>query len=53
MPESAQGASVSATFLQASPGDYAGPNQCRTCHKPEFTEYEKTAHGKVAVPGKS
>ena len=53
MPESAQGPSVSTTFLQTSPGDYAGTNQCRTCHKPEFTEYEKTAHGKVTVPGKS
>lgn len=53
MPESAQGTSVSAKFLEGSPADYAGINECRSCHKPEFREYEKTAHAKIAVPGKS
>jgi predicted CXXCH cytochrome family protein len=52
LPESAQGTSVSAKFLQGSPADYAGPDRCRSCHKPEFREYEKTVHGKITVPDK-
>jgi predicted CXXCH cytochrome family protein len=53
MPESTTGPSVSQSFLKADPSEYAGINECRSCHKPEYTEYEKTAHAKVAVPGKS
>jgi predicted CXXCH cytochrome family protein len=53
LPESAQGASVSAKFVEGSATDYAGINECKSCHKPEFTEYEKTAHAKVSVPGKN
>ncbi len=44
MPEAAQGTSVSAKFLEGKPTDYAGMNECRSCHKPEFRQYEKTAH---------
>lgn len=53
LPESTQGPSVAATFLVGSPDQYAGIEECRSCHKPEYREYEKTAHAKVTVPGKS
>src|SRR5690349_15718871 len=53
MPESTQGTSVSATFLEGDPADYTGTERCRSCHKPEFTVYAKTAHAKVSAPGKS
>jgi hypothetical protein len=53
MPESVQGPSVSSKFLEGSPADYAGTERCRSCHKPEFSEYEKTAHAKASVPSKS
>jgi predicted CXXCH cytochrome family protein len=53
IPESPKGTSVAAKFLEGSPSDYAGINECRSCHKPEFVEYEKTAHAKIAVPGKN
>jgi len=52
LPESGQGPSVAPTFLLGSPDDYAGIDRCRSCHKPEYREYEKTAHSKVGVPGK-
>jgi hypothetical protein len=53
MPESAQGPSVSSKFLEGNPADYAGTQRCRSCHKPEFREYEKTVHASANVPGKS
>src|SRR5579864_2749129 len=53
MPESSQGPSVAPTFILGNPADYAGIDRCRSCHKPEYREYEKTAHAKVTVPGKS
>lgn len=52
MPEATQGPSVAASFTVGKPEDYAGMDRCRSCHKPEFREYEKTAHAKVSVPGK-
>jgi predicted CXXCH cytochrome family protein len=53
MPESTQGPSIAASFVLGNPEDYAGIDRCRSCHKPEFREYEKTSHAKVSVPGKS
>ena len=53
MPESTQGPSVAASVVLGNPEDYAGIDRCRSCHKPEFREYEKTAHASVSVPGKS
>lgn len=53
VPESNQGPSVAASFIVGNPNDYAGIDRCRSCHKPEFRMYEKTAHAKVTVPGKS
>src|SRR5947209_3102189 len=50
MPESGQGPSVAPTFILGNPSDYAGIDRCRSCHKPEYREYEKTAHAKVSVP---
>ena len=29
--------------------DYVGPERCATCHKAEFTEFEKTPHARLAV----
>src|SRR5450432_1822987 len=52
MPEATKGPSVAASFTVGNPEDYAGIDRCRSCHKPEFREYEKTAHAKVSVPGK-
>jgi len=53
LPEASSGPSVSWQYLTASPpGDYTGPERCRSCHKPEFREYEKTVHAKLTVPGK-
>src|ERR1017187_4815791 len=53
MPESTQGPSVAASVVLGSPEDYAGIDRCRSCHKPEYREYEKTAHAQISVPGKS
>ena len=52
LPESTQGPSVAPTFILGNEKDYAGIDRCRSCHKPEYREYEKTAHSKVSVPGK-
>lgn len=52
MPGATQGPSVAPTFILGNPSDYAGIDRCRSCHKPEYREYEKTAHAKVSVPGK-
>lgn len=52
MPEAAQGPSVTPSFIETNPNDYAGIDRCRSCHKPEYREYEKTAHAKISVPGK-
>lgn len=53
LPEANQGPSVAPSFIVGNPNDYAGIDRCRSCHKPEFRMYEKTAHAKVTVPGKS
>jgi predicted CXXCH cytochrome family protein len=53
VPESNQGPSVAPSFIVGNPNDYAGIDRCRSCHKPEYRMYEKTAHAKVTVPGKS
>jgi predicted CXXCH cytochrome family protein len=52
MPESTKGPSVAPTVVLGNPSDYAGIERCRSCHKPEYREYQKTAHAKVSVPGK-
>ena len=31
---------------------FAGPEQCRDCHKEETVEYDKTSHSKLVFPGK-
>src|ERR1700693_4720685 len=51
--EAPQGPSVSAQFIVGNAADYAGIDRCRSCHKPEFREYEKTPHAKLTVPGKT
>jgi len=53
LPESGQGPSVAPSFILGNADDYAGIDRCRSCHKPEYREYEKTAHARVSVPGKS
>lgn len=53
VPGATQGPSVAPSFILGNENDYAGIDRCRACHKPEYREYEKTAHSKVAVPGKS
>lgn len=52
-PEATSGPSVAGNYLAASPpADYTGAERCRSCHKPEFTEFEKTPHAKIAIPDK-
>src|SRR2546427_9418484 len=52
-PETENAPSVAVKYLTASPpGDYVGPERCRSCHNPEFTEFNKTGHGRISVPGK-
>ena len=53
LPSAPQGPSIAATFVVGNPGDYAGIDRCRSCHKPEFRQYQKTLHASVSVPGKS
>lgn len=53
LPESAEGPSVAATFIEGRPQDYTGKERCRSCHKPEYREYELTPHAGLSVPGKS
>src|SRR5215469_1630845 len=53
VPGATQGPSVAPSFIIANQNDYAGIDRCRSCHKPEYREYEKTAHSKVTVPGKN
>ncbi len=36
--------SIATVPSSASAAGYAGAEACRTCHKPEFTEFRKTAH---------
>jgi hypothetical protein len=42
LPEASQGPSVAPTFILGNAADYAGIDRCRSCHKPEYREYEKT-----------
>src|SRR6476661_3290244 len=42
MPESTKGPSVAPTVVLGNPSDYAGIERCRSCHKPEYREYQKT-----------
>lgn len=42
MPEADRGPSVAPTFLLGNQTDYAGIARCRSCHKAEYREYEKT-----------
>jgi predicted CXXCH cytochrome family protein len=53
VPGSNRGPSVAPSFIVGNEQDYAGLDRCRSCHKPEYREYEKTAHSKVAVPSKN
>lgn len=53
-PESVQGPSVAsrAPDFDAPASAFAGPEQCRDCHKEETVEYDKTSHSKLVFPGK-
>jgi len=48
LPESGQGPSVAPSSILGNADDYAGIDRCRSCHKPECREYEKTAHARVS-----
>jgi len=53
MPEATQGPSVTwQAKAEGNPADYVGTERCQGCHAAEATQYAKTAHAKVAVPGK-
>ena len=52
MPASTQGPSVAPSFLLGKPSEYAGIARCRSCHRAEYREFERTAHAKISVPGK-
>jgi len=53
LPASFQGPSVASKFFEGNPAEYTGADRCRSCHKPEFKQYEKTPHAKLTVPGKA
>jgi predicted CXXCH cytochrome family protein len=51
-PESQTGPSVAwQPLARGNPDDYTGPDRCRSCHKAEFTEFAKTHHANLALPG--
>jgi len=54
MPESSQGPSVSSRVpeFNAAPGEFVGVDRCRSCHKEEVIEFQKTTHSKLTFPGK-
>jgi predicted CXXCH cytochrome family protein len=37
---------------EGKPGDYAGADKCRSCHKAETVQFSKTVHAKIEVAGK-
>lgn len=53
-PESAKGPSVAsqAPVDSGSPADYVGVEKCQSCHKSEATEFHKTSHSTLKIPGK-
>jgi predicted CXXCH cytochrome family protein len=53
-PEAAQGPSVAshAPEFDAPTSAFAGPEECKSCHKEETVEYEKTSHSKLVFPDK-
>ena len=53
-PESTQGPSVAARTpdYDAPASAFAGPDTCRSCHKDELIEFNKTAHSQLAFPDK-
>ena len=53
-PESPKEPSVAASLPQAigSPEQYVGVEKCKSCHKSETTEFLKTAHSQLKIPGK-
>ncbi len=54
LPSSPQPPSVTALAVtDNTPGDYAGADTCRSCHKPEFQEFGKTTHASVHTAGKA
>jgi predicted CXXCH cytochrome family protein len=53
-PESLKGPSVASAvpFDVGSPADYVGVEKCKSCHKSETTEFLKTTHSQLTIPGK-
>lgn len=53
-PEAKHGPSVAWREPPATgqPGEYSGPKRCRSCHKAEFLEFEKTVHASIKFPDK-
>ena len=51
-PESQTGPSVAwQPLARGNPDDYTGSDRCKSCHKAEFTEFAKTHHANLALPG--
>ncbi|HVW07798.1 MAG TPA: hypothetical protein VHC90_04410, partial [Bryobacteraceae bacterium] len=44
LPEPPDPASIAARTVVPQAGGYVGSERCRSCHKPEFTEFGKTHH---------
>jgi predicted CXXCH cytochrome family protein len=53
-PQAAQGPSVASRppEFDAPASEFAGSDQCQSCHKEEAVQYAKTSHGKITFPGK-
>ncbi len=43
-PRRLRSRAVADSFRRIAAGGYAGAEACRSCHKPEFQEFSKTAH---------
>jgi len=54
MPDAAQGPSVASRLpeFNAPAAEFAGTERCRSCHKSEVVEFQKTSHSKLSFPGK-
>jgi predicted CXXCH cytochrome family protein len=51
-PESRQGASVAIAPVPPEAGaEYVGEERCRSCHRAEATQFAKTPHASLKIPG--
>jgi predicted CXXCH cytochrome family protein len=54
LPEASQGPSVASRTpdFSAAPSEFTGADRCKSCHKSEMAEFQKTGHSKLTFPDK-